>query len=284
MAPSTAFHKALLGDSHSHPAIRRLKAFPNVSLYVPINENKAKLVDTAKLFKDDRGFIVRTLHGNRLPAGRVNDHIVISDVKLIRGCEGIAYQYTYTCLDGISRIHQGMVSGSLYVFDSRACLGRETAGAGDWEMLVAEEITMQWDSINFSDLRLHDLVPSHVATTKAELIRDGRVVQCGRLKMTVHPDDVPDNNNCLDFLGTTPTGFKKLRVVVRFIIVDGHHRYAAMQQLRNDSDSDFDWTRQPLSVFYKIRKDESQLGPLDTIKHSRSLNNGTSDFMPCTSF
>lgn len=90
-SPSTAFHKALLEKDYSTHAVRCLKDFIFASLYVYGNEAKTKLVGVFRVDKDAKAAFRPNLHGHILPCGDQQDHIVILDVKLRKGCDGIAY-------------------------------------------------------------------------------------------------------------------------------------------------------------------------------------------------
>lgn len=91
------------------------------------------------------------------------------------------------------------------------------------ELIVTEKIIASWDSTQTSALKLFDLVPARVESTKAVLIRKWPNVQIGPLNVPIHRDDVTESTNCLEVVQTAQTGFKSLGEGTRFIILDGHH-------------------------------------------------------------
>lgn len=82
-----------------------------------------KYVGTADLFKMRDNTLRLCLHGHNLPAGEAEDHIVIRNVCLLKGCHGITYPYSFKSAEGCPRILSDMLPAGLYVWDSRACKG-----------------------------------------------------------------------------------------------------------------------------------------------------------------
>lgn len=74
-----------------------------------------------------------------------------------------------------------------------------------------------------------------------------------------------------------------LQEAVRVIIVDGHHRYKYIVELRNDNQPMFEWYKNPILVYLKLRSDGCALSKIEIVKN-RKLLNTSSTLLPCTKF
>ena len=67
-------------------------------------------------------------------------------------------------------------------------------------------------------------------------------------------------------------------------IIDGHHRWKAIRDLRQDPTAQLDWTRQHLIVHVTRRVDGTALSALEIVKTSKLLNDVASNDLPFNSF
>lgn len=70
--------------------------------------------------------------------------------------------------------------------------------------------------------------------TKDQLSFIGTDERVGRITVTLHTDDIPENGDSGSVLNTTDDGQVTIAAGVRVVIIDGHHLHAAIGELRND--------------------------------------------------
>lgn len=68
------------------------------------------------------------------------------------------------------------------------------------------------------------------------------------------------------------------------IIAIGHHRFAAIGELRKDNAKQCRWTRENIEVSINMRVDGTALYYIEIMKNRKLLNNVLSKALPCVSF
>lgn len=67
----------------------------------------------------------------------------------------------------------------------------------------------------------------------------------GRITVTIDLRDVPEDGDCVrpSVIDRTDHSAVKLAPNIRVVIIDGHHRHAALGYLRKDRHRSSNWTR-----------------------------------------
>lgn len=154
----------------------------------------------------------------------------------------------------------------------------------DRTLFRTESVMVPWPAMVFHTTRLRPIDPGHVQCTKQQLIIAGVDERVGRITVTIHPDHVPEDGICANLLQERNNGTFGLPRGVQVIIVDGHHRYLAIEELRKDKNPRYNWTRSLLQVYLTIRANGCSLSALEYIKNSKLLNTVSGNVFPCTSF
>lgn len=83
---------------------------------------------------------------------------------------------------------------------------------------------------------------AHMLCTLNALRRVGNDQLFGRITVNRHPEGVPEDGHCGRLIPTTRMGHTMLQEGIRVVIIDGHHRHAAIGELRKYMAEELNWT------------------------------------------
>ena len=123
-------------------------------------------------------------------------------------------------------------------------------------------------------------------STMDSMKRLGNDMRAGKIAVTLHQDHCGNGPLNMSAIAKAKEG-SEVPIVhegVRLVIMDGHHRRAAMMELAKDKQEALDWTRRPIQMYLTVRKDGEALSALEIAKNSKLLNGVSSAVKGCTNF
>ena len=151
--------------------------------------------------------------------------------------------------------------------------------------LIAVAVNFDQLSVQEDDMRLRPVSAAHKAETMKMMMEYGEDLRYSRITGTIHPDDMP-KDDVYDVIEEDLQTGPRIKAGTRIIIIDGNHRYEAMQALRAapPKKGKTAWLFEPLQIHISVRKDLKPLHQLEIIKTGKILNTVGSHILSCNSF
>ena len=132
--------------------------------------------------------------------------------------------------------------------------------------------------------RLRPISEEHVAKTIQMFKEFGTQELYGSISVTVHPEYFPESGDIEDVLDYSLDDGAQAKAKITFIIIDGAHRFVALNRLREDANPLYDWTRRRIPVYLTYRHDGKPLTQLEVLKNGQLLNTVSAHSLPTVEF
>ena len=132
--------------------------------------------------------------------------------------------------------------------------------------------------------RLRPISEEHVAKTIQMFKEFGTQEMYGSISVTVHPEYFPESGDIEDVLEFSCDDGDHAKAKITFIIIDGAHRFVALNRLREDANPLYDWTRRRIPVYLTYRRDGKPLTQLEKLKNGQLLNTVSAHSLPTVEF